>query len=75
MELEMDMELSGSSGSRHFDGLLGFTDVDEGRREQKPQHGSLDIQPADDGKQQQNNQLSVNSKKQYHQHTAHQMEA
>jgi hypothetical protein len=56
MELEMDMELSGSSGNRQFDGLLGFMDVDDGRREQKPQQGSLDIQPTDGGKQQQNNQ-------------------
>jgi hypothetical protein len=68
MELDMDMELSGSSGDRQFDGLLGFMDVDDGRREQKLQHGGLDIQPTDGGKQQQN------SKKRYHQHTAHQIQ-
>ncbi|XP_062201206.1 homeobox-leucine zipper protein ROC3-like [Phragmites australis] len=71
MELEMDMELSGGSGSGHLDGLLSFADVDDDRPEQKPQHGGLDLQPANGGQQ----QLVVNGKKKrYHRHTAHQIQ-
>jgi hypothetical protein len=72
-----EMELSGGSGSGHFDGLLSsFADVDDDRPEQKPQHGGPDIQPAGaGGKQQQSNQLGVDGKKKrYHRHTAHQIQ-
>lgn len=78
MELEMDMELSGGSGSGHLDGLLSFADVDDDRPEQKPQHGGLDLQAqaADAGAGQQQQQLATanGKKKRYHRHTAHQIQ-
>lgn len=69
MELaEMDMELSGGSGSGHLDGLLGF---DDDRADQKPQQHCTDIVPSDAG----NKQVAVvGKKKRYHRHTAHQIQ-
>ncbi|CAN6283810.1 unnamed protein product [Urochloa humidicola] len=71
---EMDMELSGGSGSGHLDGLLSFADVDDDRGDHKPQH---DLQPveATAGQQQQQVATTANGKKKrYHRHTAHQIQ-
>ncbi|CAN6305764.1 unnamed protein product [Urochloa humidicola] len=71
---EMDMELSGGSGSGHLDGLLSFADVDDDRPDHKPQH---DLQPVDAAGQQQQQQLATTAngkKKRYHRHTAHQIQ-
>jgi len=76
-QLEMDMELSGGSGSAHLDGLLSFPDVDDDRPEQKPQHSSLELQTTVDaaGQQQQQQLATANGKKKrYHRHTAHQIQ-
>jgi len=77
-QLEMDMELSGGSGSAHLDSLLSFADVDDDRTEQKPQHSGLELQTTVDaaGQQQQQQQLATanGKKKRYHRHTAHQIQ-
>ncbi|KAJ1296125.1 hypothetical protein BS78_01G275300 [Paspalum vaginatum] len=74
-DMELEMELSGGSGSGHLDGLLSFADVDDDRPEQKPQQsGGLELQTTttvDAGQQ----QLATNGKKKrYHRHTAHQIQ-
>uniref|UniRef100_A0A0E0MB47 Homeobox domain-containing protein n=1 Tax=Oryza punctata TaxID=4537 RepID=A0A0E0MB47_ORYPU len=68
MDLEMDMELSGGSGSAHLDGLLSFADVDD---DHKPQHSGHDQPP--DGAQP-GAAASNGKKKRYHRHTAHQIQ-
>lgn len=74
-QLEMDMELSGGSGSAHLDGLLSFADVDDDRPEQKPQHSGLELQTTVDAGQQQQLATGANGKKKrYHRHTAHQIQ-
>ena len=41
LDLDMEVELSGGSGSAHLDGLLSFADVDDDR-DHKPQHSEPD---------------------------------
>ncbi|KAF8728200.1 hypothetical protein HU200_018789 [Digitaria exilis] len=78
MELaEMEMELSGGSGSGHLDGLLTFADVDDDRPDQKPRHSAgLELQTLDAAGQPQPQQLLTanGKKKRYHRHTAHQIQ-
>uniref|UniRef100_A0A0D9XMU9 Homeobox domain-containing protein n=1 Tax=Leersia perrieri TaxID=77586 RepID=A0A0D9XMU9_9ORYZ len=65
-ELEMDMELSGGSGSAHLDGLLSFADVND----------IDDHKPQPNNDQHQNAATTANGgkKKRYHRHTAHQIQ-
>nr|A2ZAI7.2 RecName: Full=Homeobox-leucine zipper protein ROC3; AltName: Full=GLABR 2-like homeobox protein 3; AltName: Full=HD-ZIP protein ROC3; AltName: Full=Homeodomain transcription factor ROC3; AltName: Full=Protein RICE OUTERMOST CELL-SPECIFIC 3 [Oryza sativa Indica Group] len=69
MDLEMDMELSGGSGSAHLDGLLSFADVDD---DHKPQHSGHDQPP--DAAQPSGAAGGNAKKKRYHRHTAHQIQ-
>ena len=69
MDLEMDMELSGGSGSAHLDGLLSFADVDD---DHKPQHSGHDQPP--DAAQPSGAAGGNAKKKRYHRHTALQIQ-
>ncbi|CAL4940783.1 unnamed protein product [Urochloa decumbens] len=72
---EMDMELSGGSGSAHLDGLLSFADVDDDRPDHKPpQHDLQALDAAGQPSQQLATAAANGKKKRYHRHTAHQIQ-
>ncbi|CAN6288682.1 unnamed protein product [Urochloa humidicola] len=67
---EMDMELSGGSGSAHLDGLLSF---DDDRPDHKPPQ-ALDAAAAGQPQPPQLATTANGKKKRYHRHTAHQIQ-